>query len=136
LSCLSGAPELLKLFKQPLRLDQIARVEPLRKPPVNRSQQFARFAHLALVAPEAGEAHGGAEFPGLGLLLTGAQEGALEVRFGLRSVSLRRCKRDFAGRAIKLGVPPPFLDCFDRRDCFVDAAPSVVELTKMSVSLG
>jgi hypothetical protein len=34
--------------------------------------------HLALVAPEACEAHGGAEFPGLGLLLTG--ESALEIR--------------------------------------------------------
>jgi hypothetical protein len=38
---------------------------------VNGSQQFARFAHLALVAPEACEAYGSAEFLGFGLLLSG-----------------------------------------------------------------
>ena len=32
-----------ELPQQLLRLLQIARVEPLRKPPVNRSQQFARL---------------------------------------------------------------------------------------------
>ena len=36
--------------------------------PQNRSQQFARLLHLALVAPEACEAHCGAEFPGLCLM--------------------------------------------------------------------
>jgi hypothetical protein len=41
-------------IEQRLRFLQIARLKPLRKPPVNRSQQFARFAHLALVTPEAG----------------------------------------------------------------------------------
>ena len=29
-----------------------------------------RLLHLALIAPEAGEGRGGAQFPGLGLLLT------------------------------------------------------------------
>ena len=46
-----------QLLQQPLRLPQIARVETLRKPPVHRSQQFARLLHLALVAPEAREAY-------------------------------------------------------------------------------
>jgi hypothetical protein len=41
------------------------------EPAVDRSEQFARLLHLALVAPEAGEAHGSAEFPGFGLLLMG-----------------------------------------------------------------
>jgi hypothetical protein len=40
------------------------------KPPVNRTQQFARLLHLVPVAPEAGEAHGGAEFPLLAHALT------------------------------------------------------------------
>ena len=61
----------VQLVEQRLRLFQIARIEPLRKPPINRSQQFARLLRLALVAPEAGEANGGAEFSGLGLLLAG-----------------------------------------------------------------
>ena len=41
--------------EQRLRFLQIARVEPLSEPAVNRSQQFARLLHLALVTPEAGE---------------------------------------------------------------------------------
>src|SRR5262249_36126530 len=60
---------------------QIARVKPLGKPPVNRSKQFARFPHLALVAPEACEAHGGAEFPGFGLLVASDGEGAPSPKF-------------------------------------------------------
>ena len=73
--------DLCKASEQRLRLLQIARLEPLRKPPVNRSEQFARLLHLALVAPETREAHGGAEFLGLGLLLTGDRERTLEVSF-------------------------------------------------------
>jgi hypothetical protein len=49
-------------IEQHLRLLQIARLKPFRKPPVDRSQQFARFLHLALVAPEACEAYCGAQF--------------------------------------------------------------------------
>ena len=59
----------LQFPQQRLRLLQIARVEAFGEPPVNRSQELARLLHLALVAPEACEAHGGAEFPGFGLLL-------------------------------------------------------------------
>jgi hypothetical protein len=47
----------VQLLQQRLRLFQIARVEPFCKPPVHRSEQFARFLHLALVAPEACEPH-------------------------------------------------------------------------------
>ena len=42
-----------QLLQQRLRFLQIARVEPLREPAVDRSQQFARLPHLALVEPEA-----------------------------------------------------------------------------------
>jgi hypothetical protein len=39
--------------EQRLGLLQIACVKPLGEPPVDRSQQFARLPHFALVAPEA-----------------------------------------------------------------------------------
>ena len=45
-----------QILQQRLRLLQIARVETLRKPPVNRSQQFARLLHLALISPQPREA--------------------------------------------------------------------------------
>ena len=49
-----------QLLQQRLRFLQIARVEPFGEPAVNWSQQFVRLLHLALVAPEAREAHGSA----------------------------------------------------------------------------
>ncbi len=72
--------------QQRLRLLQIARVEPLSEPPVNRSQQFVCLLQLALVAPEAGEAHCGAEFPGFGLLLAGDPKRTLEISFPFRRI--------------------------------------------------
>ena len=47
-----------QLLEQRLRFLQIARVESFRKPPVNRSQQFARLLRLALVNPKAREVQG------------------------------------------------------------------------------
>jgi hypothetical protein len=47
-------------LQQRLRLLQIARVEPFRRPPLHRGQQVARLWHLALVPPEAREAYCGA----------------------------------------------------------------------------
>jgi hypothetical protein len=58
-----------QLLEQRLRVLQIERIEPLREPPVSWSQQFARLLQPTLIAPEACEAHGSAEFPGFGLLL-------------------------------------------------------------------
>jgi hypothetical protein len=93
----------VQLIEQRLRFFQIERVEPFREPPVNRRHQFARLLHLALVAPEAREAHCGAEFPGLGLLLAGDGEGTSEIRLCLRCITLGRHQRDFAGDAIDFG---------------------------------
>ena len=45
-----------QLVQQRLRLLQIERVKALIEPAVDRSQQFARLLHLALVTPEACEA--------------------------------------------------------------------------------
>ena len=62
--------------------------KPFGEPAVNRSQQFARLLHLALVAPEPCEAHCGAEFPGFCLLLTRDRERALEIGFRFRRIRL------------------------------------------------
>jgi hypothetical protein len=63
---------------------KIAGVKPLSEPAVNRSKQFARVLYLALVAPEACEAHCGAEFPGFCLLLTRDGERTLKIRLYAR----------------------------------------------------
>src|SRR5215467_8040760 len=81
-----------QLLQQRLRFFQITSVEPLSEPPINRSKQFARLLHLALVAPEAREAHGGAEFPGFGLLLAGDFQRASEFHLSL-ALTLQREER-------------------------------------------
>jgi hypothetical protein len=68
-----------QLLQQRLRFLQIARVVALREPPINRSKHLARLPHLALGAPEACEAHCGAEFPGFRVLLTSDGESAFEI---------------------------------------------------------
>jgi hypothetical protein len=86
-------PSRLQTIQQPLRLLQIERVEAFRKPAVNRSEQFASLLRLALVTPEAREAHGGAEFPGFCLLLARDSE-------RMPQISMRRL-----ANSMKLGPP-------------------------------
>ncbi len=85
----------LQFIQQHIRLLQITRIEPLREPPIHRSQQFARLVHLALFAPEAREAHGGAKFPGFRLLLAGDGERMIEIRLRFRLIRLRRQQYKF-----------------------------------------
>ena len=73
----------LQCFEQRLRFLQIARVEPLREPPIHRSQQFPRLLHLALVAPVAGEKRGGStNIANLTELLRGVSRRAITVACG------------------------------------------------------
>jgi hypothetical protein len=74
----------------------------LREPSVNRSQQFARLLHIALVAPEAGKAHGGAQFPRFGLLLACDGKCFFEVLFDLRYINFRAKAALFPRYAIDL----------------------------------
>ena len=46
-----------KLLKQALSLFEIARVEPLGKPAVDRSKKLASLVPLTLIAPEPRHAH-------------------------------------------------------------------------------
>lgn len=71
------------MVQQSLRLVQIRRLKPLSKPRVHRRQQGGGCLALTLGLPQAGQAGGGAEFPGSGLLLTGNIEGLVETDFRL-----------------------------------------------------
>jgi hypothetical protein len=83
---------------------------------------------LALVAPEACEAHGGAEFPGLGLLFARNGKSALEIFFGFRFIWFGRLQRDFACNAIDFSLRSSFSGGFGRADGFANVAPGVVRL--------
>ena len=75
----------------------------------------------------------GAEFPGLGLLLTCNSECALEISFRFRCIRFVRLERDFTSDTIHLGLKPSFLGCINSADRFANATPSVIELTKLGM---
>jgi len=64
-----------QLVEERLCLFQIAGVEALGVPLTDRCEQIARFGAVALVAPQPGKAHCGAQFPQLGTLLRGDAQG-------------------------------------------------------------
>src|SRR5262249_58560109 len=63
---------------------KVTRTKALGEPAVDRGQQLVRLGPFALLLPQPCEAHGGTEFPGLGLLAAGNVETLLEAGF-------RRC---------------------------------------------
>ena len=61
--------ELVQLVEQRLCLFKIGRIETFCEPAVDRGEEIAGFGMATLVSPQSREAHGGAQFPELGLLL-------------------------------------------------------------------
>ena len=47
----------------------------------------------------------------------------------------RLIEGDFASDAINLGLAPAFLTCLHERDCFADAAPSLVKLAEFRIGV-
>jgi hypothetical protein len=60
-----------ELLEQRLGFLQDRRVEPFGEPSVDRREEIARFGVFALVAPQTGEADGGAQLPQPRTLLLG-----------------------------------------------------------------
>ena len=63
-----------QFVEQRLCLFEVLCVEALGEPAVNRGEKLARFDSVTLVAAEARQAHSGAQFPELRLLLSGDAE--------------------------------------------------------------
>jgi hypothetical protein len=87
-----------------------------------------------LVTPEPRHAHRRAQFPGFCLLLACNRQRTLKIGCRFHCIRLRRLKRDLSGEAIDFGFEPPFLGCFHRCDRFVNAAPSIIDLSKFCMS--
>jgi len=62
-----------------LRVLQVRRLKPLSKPPVYGLEQLVGIPALTPALPQAGQAGGGVQFPGFGLLLAGDVEGLLKT---------------------------------------------------------
>ena len=120
-----------QFVEQGLRLLQVQRVEALGKPAVDRSEKFSGLVPLPLLAPQLRHADSRAQLPGFRLLLTRDRERLFETGFGFCQIPLWRYQGDFAGDAMNLGLAPFFLRRFDRRDCFANVAPGLLELAEL-----
>ena len=65
---------------------QVSRVKPLGEPAIDRCEQVIGLSALALLLPQAGQAHRRAQLPGFGLLATGNDQGLLEAGFRLGDI--------------------------------------------------
>src|SRR5215467_9211754 len=63
---------LAQLVEQRLRALEVLRPKTLDEPVIDGSEKLVGFAAAAEIAAESGEADGGAQFPELGLLLSGS----------------------------------------------------------------
>src|SRR5215468_2803358 len=93
----------LQLVEQCLGVDQVARIEALGEPLVDRGEEIARFGALALIAPEAREARRGAQLERAGALLAGDGEGAVVAGGGLVGAPASR-EEKVAVEAVEVGV--------------------------------
>src|SRR5256712_3808022 len=74
-----------QLLQQRLRFDEVAGVEALGKPGVERREEPARLGHAPALGEPAGEARGRAELIHLRTLAARELDGGAEARFGLRA---------------------------------------------------
>src|SRR5215472_10241699 len=74
---------LRQYVQQCFRLLEVGGVKALGEPAIDRGQELARFQALALLLPEASEAHGGPQLQGLRLLAAGDVEGLPKTGFRL-----------------------------------------------------
>src|SRR5882724_958081 len=117
-----GTPVLsLQLFEQCFGLLQVGRVKALREPAVDRRQECARLGPLALLLPQAAQAHGGAQLQGFRLLLASNSEGLVKAAFCLLLLRYRLPQEQDAPEAVDFRFPPAFLMllhqgmCLDQR---------------------
>ncbi len=68
-----------QFFEQGSGLQQVGHVKPLGEPAVDLRQQLVGCCALALRLPQPAQAHGGAQFEGLRLLLAGKGAGLLKA---------------------------------------------------------
>src|SRR5499427_4083984 len=84
---------------------QVSGVEALGERAVEGCEQVARLAPPALLAPQPGEARGGAQFVALCALLAGDREGGAERLLGLRRIGVWQATGELAAQAMNFCAP-------------------------------
>ena len=97
-----------QLFQQCPGVLQVGGVKAFGEPAVDRRQQRRRLRYACPAAATVGQAHGGAQLPGLGLLTAGNGQGLLEAGFRLGRIRDGLAQQQGALEAIGLrlaGLP-------------------------------
>src|SRR5262249_61482971 len=87
---------------QRLRPLKVGGVKPFREPAIDRREELVRLCPLALLLPEAVQAHGGTQLPRFGLLAAGDGEGLPEGGFGPGHIVAGLAQQALALQAIRL----------------------------------
>src|SRR5262249_3861912 len=96
------------------------------EPAVDWRQKVAGFAVAALVAAESGEAHGGAQFPELGFLLSGdAERFAIQLLGGF---GIPMPQQQLALVPVQLGCEPALSCPFDNLQSIVEEGRGLFNL--------
>src|SRR5262245_19848899 len=107
----------MQFLEQRLDLDEIGRVKAFGEPAINWREEIAGLTALALVAPEPGQAAGGAEFPQLGALTAGDRHALVEACFDVLHIGFWRVQLHLTVNAMHLGFRPPRLRRLNCRKC-------------------
>src|SRR6516164_6449750 len=94
-----------QLVEQRLGFFQIGGIEAFSKPAVDRREQVARLGAPPLLAPQPGEACGGAQFVAPRALLVGDRQGGAERLLGLRWIGIWQATGELAAQAMNFCVP-------------------------------
>src|SRR6516164_2040721 len=97
----------LQFVEQHPRFFQVGGVEAFGERAVDGGEQLVRFGVSALVAPEPGEARGGAQFVAPSALLAGDRQGGAERVLGLGWIGVRQPSGELAAQAMNFCVPAP-----------------------------
>ena len=87
-----------EFVEQRLRFSQVRGVEALGEPAVEGREQVARLAPSALLAPQPGEARGGAQFVAPRALLAGDREGGAERVLDLGRIGIWQATGELAAQ--------------------------------------
>src|SRR5215472_7960419 len=96
-----------QLGEECCRFLKVGGVEAFGEPAVDGCEQVACLAEPALLAPQAGEARGGAQFVASRALLAGDRQGGAERVLDLRRIGIWQAGGELAAQAMNFCVPAP-----------------------------
>ena len=103
---------------------------------VDGREQVAGFGAAALLAPQPGEARGGAQFVAPRALLAGDRQGGAERVLGLRWIRMWQLRHKFAAQAVKLCIPALLAGGDGRGQTILDGGEALVDLSCKYQRLG